>query len=161
MNIFLSILFSILMLFGTGSMREKALSAKYQDGSWSGSSVGIPAAYVQDGLLYVNGEPADYPADSSVSYYVKPVATTNKGTWFLEKTGTNSIYILRLDYRGFNIKTHNLSSLTFGADKVETVVNEENDQIEITAYFPVSSKKGNIVWFIEMDPEKQPKPTCS
>lgn len=161
MNIFLSILFSILMLFGTGSMREKALSAKYQDGSWSGNSVGIPAAYVQDGLLYVNGELADYPADSSVSYYVKPVVTTNRGTWFLEKSATNSIYILRLDYRGYNIKTHNLSSLTFGADKVETVVNEENDQIEITAYFPVSSKKGNITWFIEIDPGDQPKPTYS
>ncbi len=159
MNFFVSIFMSILMLFGTGTMREKALSYKYQDGSWSGSSIGIPAAKVENGLLYVGGEPAAYPADSSVSYYVKPIVTTDRGTWFLEKSDTNSICILRLDYRGFNIKEHNLSALTFGADKVVVTADDENEEINVTVTFP-DKKKGIITYFLCYDPDDQPKPVC-
>lgn len=160
MQTIISIIMALFMFFGTGTMRERALSFKYQDGSWSGSSIGIPEAKVENGLLYIDGEPADYPADSSVSYYVKPVVTTSRGTWFLEKSDTNSIYMLRLDYRGFNIKTHNLSELTFGAESVKTIPHDDTQEIEIEVRFPASEHKGIISYFICYDPDDQPKPVC-
>lgn len=155
MQIFLSILMSLCMFFGTGSVREKALSYKYQNGSWSGSAVGIPVAKVENGLLYVDGKPANIPADSSVNYYVKPVVTTNRGTWFVDKSDTNSICIFRLDSRGFNIKEYNFSSRTFGAEKVVITPNDETQMIELEITYPDKTHKGIITYYISYDPDDQ------
>lgn len=161
MQIFLSIIMTFCMFFGTGTVREKALSYKYQNGSWSGRAIGVPAAEVKNGLLYVGGEAANYPADSSVHYYVKPVVTTNRGTWFVDKSDTNSICIFRLDSRGFNIQEWNFSSLTFGAEKVVITPNDETQEIELEVTYPDSTHKGIITYHICYDPDDQPRLGCS
>lgn len=116
LNEVFAVLMSILMSFSfftsmpmttSGQVDEQELSLRYQSGSWSGTEVtGFGhTAEVKDGLLFIDGEQSEYPADSSVANSSKPIYSNEDGTWF-EDHERNEI---RQDLRGENIFTFRFS----------------------------------------------------
>ena len=118
-----SFFLTLVMLFGFGRLPEETLSKQYQAGNWDGHRLGIiRTAEVKDGILYMNAQPSDYPADSSKPYYMPSVVSSEKGTWFADAFSAYKFdLVLRFDRRGENIRTMDFRQLIGNSAKYAKV----------------------------------------
>lgn len=137
----ISIFLSIFTIFSSaaaipvknGRVDEAKLSARYQDGSWSGefTTGNGHTAEVKGGLLYVDGLESVYPADSSVSdHLADPIYTDNRGAWFADYEANE----IRHDSRGRNLFTLKLEDLRTVLDINEWRVKVEDGLICLYNY---------------------------
>lgn len=132
---FIALFLSIFTMFSSanaipmrgGRVDEAKLSARYQNGSWSGefTTGNGHKAEVRGGLLYVDDIESIYPADSSVDSWVEPILTDSRGTWFADYEANE----IRHDLRGKNLFTLKLKDLRTVLDIHEWNVKVENDLI--------------------------------
>ena len=160
MQFLTSIFLTLVVLFGIGTPRHQLPSEQFQAGNWDGHRIGfIRTAEVKDGVLYIDGEFSHFPADSSKPYWMPPVISTEKGTWFADAFSDYGFdLVMRLDKRGENIMSINFAPMIskIPTKKVKVKLSEDQSKIMVVIY----AKSGDLVtysFFVDPDECGRPK----